>query len=34
MAVAIELVKEDAQKRLCGNKIVLLRQGNSSNERE
>ena len=34
MAVAIELVKEDVQKRLCGNKIVLLHRGNSSNERE
>lgn len=34
MAVAIELVKEDAQKRLRGNKIVLLHRGNSGNEKE
>lgn len=34
MAATIELVKEDVQKRLCRNKIVLLHRGNSDNERE
>lgn len=34
MAATIELVKEDVQNRLCRNKIVLLHQGNSDNERE
>lgn len=34
MAAVIELVKEDARKRLRRNKIVLLHRGNSSNERE
>lgn len=34
MAVAVEIVREDAQNRLCRNRIVLLHRGNSGDERK